>query len=272
MSHSLEVNSGNFVTEVIDASFQKPILIDFFATWCGPCQLLKPILEKLAQEYNFILAKVDIDKNPELASSYRVEGVPDVRIVIQGEIIPGFVGALTEVQIRQMLTQLNLKSEIEVGLAAIAQARKSQNVKELQQVLHQLLNQYPDRPEVNLEAAKFLVEINQLEAATQQLANISESDRQYYPQAQAVKSLIQFKQAVNEPETTELDRQYAQACRLTLAGEYEAALTSFLEIVSTSRQYRQDGARKAMLALFDLLGNTHPLTQEYRKQLVSHLY
>ncbi|MGB6169472.1 MAG: tetratricopeptide repeat protein, partial [Geitlerinemataceae cyanobacterium] len=106
-------------------------------------------------------------------------------------------------------------------------------------------------------------------------------EKPYYSQAQAVKSLIEFKQKGSQPLNEDdrsatpeeyLDRKYSHACFLTVEEKYEQALTGFLEIVAEDRKYRDDGARKAMLAIFELLGNEHPLTNEYRKKLLLVLY
>lgn len=272
MGSSVDVNSTSFATEVVEKSYEKPVVVDFFATWCGPCQLLKPILEALQQEYDFVLAKIDIDRDPELASTYGVEGVPDVKIVKGGQIVDGFVGVKPEPEIRQMLIKLNLKSDLDEGIEAMYKAIASGNPKEAKQICDRLFSKYPDNPRLTLEAAKFLIAIDQPEDAEKLLATITRDRREYFPQAQAVKALILFQQAANNPGESELDRQYADACRLALAKDYEAALPLFLDIVSTNRKYRDDGARKAMLAIFDLLGGNRPLTKEYRKQLQMALY
>ena len=272
MGYAVDVEQSNFVENVIQVSYQKPVLVDFYATWCGPCKILKPILEKLVNEYDFILAKVDIDQNPELASQYGVEGVPDVRIVSQGQVNPGFVGALTEPQIRQFLGQLNLKSDFEENLDALKLAIVQKQFPQGKQILDQLFRQYPNRQEVTLEAAKFLMALNQFENAEKLLNTIKEDQQDFYTQAQALKQLIQFKQEATPSGDSELEQQYAQACQLTLEEDYEAALPLFLDIVGTSRKFKEDGARKAMLTIFNLLGDEHPLTKDYRKKLMLQLY
>ncbi|MBE9141950.1 tetratricopeptide repeat protein [Planktothrix mougeotii] len=272
MGYAIDVNQSNFEQEVIKVSDKSPVFVDFYATWCGPCQILKPILEKLVNEYDFILAKIDIDQNPELASQYGVEGVPDVRIVIQGEMQPGFVGALTEAQIRQTLSQFNLKSNFEQDLEALKTAIAQKNFPTAKQLLDQLFSHYPNRLEVVLAAANFLILLNQLENAEKLLNTIGEDQRDFFPKAQALKQLIQLKTDATASGESQLEQNYAKACQLTLAEDYSEALSLFLEIVSTHRKYKEDGARKAMLTIFNLLGDDHPLTKEYRKQLMLQLY
>ena len=272
MGYSIEADRGNYKTEVLQKSYEMPVLVDFYATWCGPCQLLKPILEKLVKEYDFVLAKVDIDKNPELASEYGIEGVPDVRLVVQGETMPGFVGALSEPQLREFLAQLNLKSELEVGLEAARSAIAVQDALRAKQIFNELFAKYPDKPSITLEAAQFLLRVNQLEAAQKMLDTIGADQRDAYTKAQSLKTLIQFQQIIDAPAESELDRQFAKAAQLTLATDYDGALQLFLAIVQESRRYRDDGARKAMLSIFNLLGNTHPLTQKYQQELMLVLY
>ncbi|ACK73620.1 Thioredoxin domain protein [Gloeothece citriformis PCC 7424] len=272
MGYSVEVNSNNYNSEVDQASYTKTVIVDFYATWCGPCKLLKPILEKLVQEYDFILAKVDIDQNPDLANRFSIEGVPDVRVVAQGEMYPGFVGAMSEPQIRSLLAQLNLKSELELGLEAVRDAMAANNPQQAKQLLDLLFTKYPDNPIIALEAARFLIKLNRLDDAEKILKTIREDKREFYPKAQAFLRLIDLKQVVNNPGETELDQLYAQAARLTLAEDYENALPLFLQVVQTERKYRDDGARKSMIAIFNMLGLDHPLTKQYQQELMLALY
>ncbi|MGK7874229.1 MAG: tetratricopeptide repeat protein [Xenococcaceae cyanobacterium] len=272
MGYSVEVNSCNYNAEVIENSYEKPVLVDFFATWCGPCQLLKPMLEKLVKEYDFILAKVDIDQNQDLANHFGIEGVPDVRIVTNGKMIPGFVGVLPEPQLRELLAQLHLKSELELGLEEVHKAIASQDARRAKHLFDELFAKYPENSGLAIEAAKFLVRINQLDYAEKILETIGVDNREYYPKAQSIKTLIQFKQVAENPGVSELDQLFAKAARLTLVEDYEGALQLFLEVVQTSRKYRNDGARKAMISIFNLLGLDHALTKKYQQELMLTLY
>jgi putative thioredoxin len=272
MGISVEVDSTNFATEVLEASFQKPVLVDFFAQWCGPCKMLKPMLEALAEEYDFVLAKVDIDQCPDLAHEYKVEGVPDVRIVTQGAVNPGFVGVLPEPQLRELLDKLSLKSELDLGLEAVKAAIAQGDIEQAKGFFGHLIEQFPESGKLAIAAAKFLITQGRFDSTEKLLGSIGEGDREFYPQAQALRDLVQLKQASEKASEHELDEPFFAAVQQVLAEDYEAALTGFLEIVSRSRKYRSDGARKAMVMVFELMGNENPLTNQYRRKLTSTLY
>ncbi|MEM8778501.1 MAG: tetratricopeptide repeat protein [Cyanobacteria bacterium P01_G01_bin.49] len=272
MGYSIVVDSSNFEKEVIQKSYEKPVLIDFFATWCGPCKLLKPILEKLLKEYDFILATIDIDRQSDLAKQFGVEGVPDVKVAFQGEFIQGFVGVLSEQEIREFLKQFNLQSDFDLKVSAMIQAKESGNNAKAKQLLDELFNTYPNNPQLILEAASFLIHVNRLQEAEQMLNTIETTQKHDYGKAQGMKTLIQFKQILADPGESELDKLFAKAAELTLLENYQEALKLFLQLVETSRQYREDGARKAMISIFNLLGSDHLLTKQYQRELMLVLY
>jgi len=282
MGRSVIVNSQNFVSEVIDASFQCPVLIDFFATWCGPCQMLKPVLEALTEEYDFVLAKMDIDQNSSLAQRYGIEGVPDVRIVIEGKMRPGFVGFLPAPQIRDLLTGLGLSSKFDAAFLNTQTLVQAGNVQEAQQSFESLLQRYPDRPELLFFAAEFfssLDQVNQshaqnksyLQKAIELLEKVDPKIPDWSKKATALKELLSLQNQGNE-EISEPDRDFQSAIQKVLQHHYQPALELLLAIVSRDRKYRKDGARKTMILVFDLLGDDHELTQTYRKKLTRILY
>lgn len=278
MGTSVEVNSTNFMAEVAEKSFERPVIIDFFAQWCGPCQMLKPMLEKVVQENDVVLAKIDIDQNPELASAYRIEGVPDVRVVMQGKMYAGFVGVLPEPQLRDFVAQLTAfynqlgsKSELQIQLETVQQLIVDGKIEEAKALLEQLRTDYPDDPSVTIFSASFLIGIDEPGEAERVLAPISEG-MEGFPQAEALRNLIYLKFDSTKPHTHELDKPFFEAVEATLTADYEKALQGFLDVMSRDRKYRDDGARKAMLMVFDMLGDENPLTVEYRKRLTSALY
>ncbi|MEM9002731.1 MAG: tetratricopeptide repeat protein [Cyanobacteria bacterium P01_F01_bin.86] len=275
MGAVVEVTSQTFEEAVLEKSFEMPVLVDFFAQWCGPCQMLKPLLEKLTQEYEFVLAKIDIDQNPELARIYQVEGVPDVKVVWQGQVHNGFVGMLSEPQIRDLLAQLNLKSAFEEGMAAIAAAKALGDLKKVKSGYEGLLAQYPERTEVILEAAQFRLGQGDLAGATALLDKIDPYQRPYGDQAVALRSLMAFHAVVKSRDVvraTEADALYLAGAQAVIAEDYETALEQFLALVKCDRRYREDAGRKALLTLFAVLGDDHALTHNYRKRLMQTLY
>jgi putative thioredoxin len=273
MGQSIVVSSLTFDEAVLQHSYNQPVLVDFYATWCGPCQLLKPMLEKLAQEYDFTLAKVDIDQNPDLAHTYGVEGVPDVRMVNQGQMMEGFVGALPEPQLRELLAKLGLKSALEQDLATLKAAQATADFAQVKIVLTQLLTRYPENPQVLIVAAQVYLQQGDGPLALQYLDLIPAQERQYTDQVEGLRGLLALQETLStlDPEDP-MDQQFEAGCRAALAEDYDSALGVFLDLVRRDRTYRKDGARKAMLTLFKVLGDDHLLTTTYRKQLMQALY
>jgi putative thioredoxin len=273
MGQSITVTQADFETEVLVQSFEQLVMVDFYATWCGPCQILKPMLDKLAQEYNITVAKVDIDQNPELAKTFRVEGVPDVRIVSQGQVMEGFVGVLPEPQIRELLGKLGLQSTLDKALADFKAVQSEGDPAAIQAALTTLLTQHPENPAVLLMAARFYVNRGEGAIAHQYLDMIPTSERQFMPAVQGIQELLALQATLAEPVTdAALEADYRRGCQAVLAEDYTTALDTFLALVQKDRRFRNDGARKAMLTVFKLLGDDHELTTTYRKRLMQMLY
>ncbi len=263
MGASFPVNEANFVPEVLGASEAMPVIVDFFATWCGPCQVLKPILERLAQEYGVMLAAVDIDQNPQLASQYGVEGVPDVRIAHEGQLESGFVGVWPEAKIRDLLSGYGLRSPLELQLEKAKGAIATGNLPAAKQIFDQLFQQFPDHPEVTIGAAQLLIHLNQFEDAQRLLKTVNPDQAVSFNRAQGYQTLITLNQA-HPP-----DSPLAQALKLTLQGQQETALGALLALVETRKNPE---ARQGMVAIFALLGPQHPLTRQYQQELMLALY
>lgn len=273
MGQSITVTEATFETEVLVRSVEEVVLVDFFATWCGPCQILKPMLEKLAQEYDMTVAKVDIDQNPGLAKAFRVEGVPDVRVVSQGQVMEGFVGVLPEPQIRELLDRLGLRSPLASALDRFKQLAASGDAIATQAALTELLTQYPENPDILLLAARFHLVRGSLDLARQYVDLVPTGDRQTAQSVEGMQELIALQATLEDPTTeSPLEADYRQGCAAVMAGDYDKALDSFLALVQRDRRFRNDGARKAMLTVFKLLGDGNALTTAYRKRLMQALY
>ncbi len=277
MGQSITVTEADFEAAVLTESFDHPVLVDFYATWCGPCQLLKPTLEALAEEYDITLAKVDIDSNPELARTFRVEGVPDVRVVTQGQVQEGFVGVWPEPQIRQLLARIGAQSPLTSALESLHSAQASGDQEGLARALAHLQQHYPDHPEVLLTAAQQALAGGDVSSVQQYLDRVTTSDRHLEQRRQALGELLALQAILAEPlpdsaPLSPLELDFRQGCQATLAQDYPTALEIFLALVQKDRKFRQDGPRKAMLTIFKLLGDEADLTLTYRKRLMQSLY
>ena len=270
--YSVDVTDENFEEVVMEESYKRAVVVDFWAQWCGPCRTLKPILEKLAKEYNFLLAKVNVDENPHIAQEFGVQGIPDVRIFINGKEVDKFVGALPEPRLRDLLSK-HIKSELDKKLEEAKMQTLSGNREEAEKIYKELIEKYPDNKKLALEVAQFFINENKLDEAEKLLNTIKEYHKEYYVKAQAVKELINFKRTCEElkPEN-ELDELYKKASCEVLEGKYEEALKDFLQIVQKDKNYRDEAGRKGMIAVFNLIGEGDPLTKEYRKKLAMALY
>lgn len=272
MGSAIAIHGNNFQTEVLDRSHQQLVMVDFYATWCGPCQMLKPILEKLVSEYDVALAKVDIDQNSELADRYQVQGVPDVRFFRDGQEQPGFVGVLGEAEIRGKLQEFGLVSPLELDLEKLKNLIARKQAAAAKELLDQLWANHPEDHRVTLAAAQFLIPLGKYTEAIQLLRTIAPQTGIPYDQAQSLINLLLLQEDIQDLPQTPAAIALTQGLNAAYHQDYETALEQLLTVVSRDRQLGNDAGRRAMVFIFKLLGAPHPLTQQYQKQLVTALY
>ena len=278
----MDVNAQNFESAVIEGSRKTPVVVDFWAPWCGPCRTLTPVLEKLAAEYDgrFVLAKVNSDENPELAARLGVRGIPSVKAFLRGEIVDEFTGALPERAVREFLERVIPSPADELRQQAAEVYREKHDVERALDLLSEAAGLEPADENIMIDRAVLLTEAGRLEEARKLLDALSPLSRME-ERVTLLQSKLDLAQGAAEAPSEELIRQrIAQnendlGARLQLAhlhvakGNHRQALEQLLEIVRRDRSFGDDVGRKTMLKVFGLLGNGGELVSEFRKKLAS---
>jgi putative thioredoxin len=272
-----DVDTANFPQDVLQRSREVPVVVDFWATWCQPCLILGPILEKVAADSGgtFELVKVDVDSNQELSAQYGVQGIPMVVAFRDGKIADSFTGALPEPAVRQWIEGI-LPTEMDLMVDQARTALLEDDDVAAEHILRQVLDQQSDHSEAGASLASMLIERGETDEAMivlGRLAPDSEVDR--------LQSAARLK-ASSGQDLSELEAQLAaddsnEEARLDLAkalasqSEFEPALDHLLAVVRAKGPKKED-ARVAILDIFGVLGDEHPLTQTYRRQLATALF
>ncbi|KIP87546.1 thioredoxin [Stenotrophomonas maltophilia] len=269
-----------FEAEVLQKSLQTPVLVDFWATWCEPCKTLGPLLEKLAGEYNgaFQLAKVDVDKEQQIAAAFQIRSVPTVFLVKGGQLVDGFPGAVTEGQLREFLAQHGIAPAEPVAEAEPEPLDAQAQV----DVLRAQIAAEPGKDELRLDLAVALLQIGGVDEARTLIdglpANLATDDR-----AVRARARLSFASALKDapaPEALEaritadagdLAARHLRGVQLLLAGEDAAALEQFLEMLRVDRSFQDGLPRKALIDAFNVI--TDPaLVSQYRRKMAALLF
>jgi putative thioredoxin len=279
---SFDVDQGNFQQLVIEKSMSTLVLVDFWAEWCNPCKVLKPMLEKLAEEYRgrFILAKVNTEQNQQLAGQFGVRGIPNVKAIYNGVLVDEFSGALPEAQVREFIER-NIPSPADELLIRAGARRDAGDLDGALRILGEASQVDPNNEAIRIEAADILLEQGQVEEAKALLDSLSALTRM---DERAVQLIAKVNFALGgQAQGDEADLRAAIAAtpedmdsRLRLANlliasaRYAEGMDELLDMVRRDRAWNEDAARKTLLSVFSLLG-ADPLVAAYRRKLASAL-
>ena len=282
-AHVFDIDQQTFEAQVLQASMDTPVLVDFWATWCEPCKSLGPILEKLAAEYNgaFRLGKVDVDAEQELAAMFGIKSIPTVMLVKDGQVLDGFTGALPEGQLREFLARHVQPLEGEPAEADGVDGPAETPEAAINR-LQQAIAIEPAKAELKLELALALMRAGQADAAQAELdalpVNLATDAR-----AQRLRSELDLAHAVAQaPEAAELEQRIQAnpedwpardqlGVRLLLEGNPEAGLEQFLIVLQKARDWNDGQAKKRLLAAFATLEDAE-LVGRTRRRMASMLF
>ena len=275
-------DTNNFSTDVIDQSTKIPVVVDFWAPWCGPCKQLSPTLDKLAREYGgkIQLVKINVDENQELATQMRVQSIPMVVAFKDGQPVDGFAGALPESQLRQFFEKLTGSegSPIEQALEKASMMVANGDTQNAAEIYSQILAQDPTNAASHAGVAKCLIEAEGIEKAQTYLKGL-DADILNKEEVKSVLAAIDLEHASTDTEETDSLRQKLATCpddpqlRYDLAialygdGCSEEAINILVELVKTHKTWNEEAARAQLLKIFEALGHSDPITIEGRRKL-----
>jgi putative thioredoxin len=278
------LTADNFESVVIDGSFDRPVLVDFWADWCAPCRMLMPILAKLAEEYRgrFILGKLNTEEEQALAAQFGIRSLPTVQVFRDGRPVDQFMGALPEPQIREFLDRhLPRASD---GLLAQAQGMLAAgDLDRAQDLIARARAEDPENPRVALADIQIAAAQGRTEEAQSAIDGLP-IELAHDPEVVALRGQLLFASALaGAPAPSDLERRlaadprdsearYQLAAHRVMAGDYESALDLLLDLVRRDRAYGEDAGRKGMVAIFDLLGGSGDLVSRYRARMMNALY
>ena len=278
--HVIDVTEQNFRSDLIEYSMQAPVIVDFWAEWCGPCRTLGPILERLAEEYGglFRLAKVDTDREQRLAASFQIQSMPTVVAVFQGQLVDQFVGGLPAHEVKRFVDGVLERCGLEppVGAAPTDPAQAERHWRKR-------LQKSPDDSEAILALSRLLVARGAIDEARTGFAKIDVSAPEYSAAQAALAALNLIgpvaeaggEEAIRarlEANSSDWNARYLLACADAGRGQLVSALAALVELVGAAPQDVQGDAKKAAAIVFEAAGRDNPEVEIQRRRLARLLF
>jgi putative thioredoxin len=285
-----DVTTANFMAEVVDASFEQPVIVDFWAPWCGPCKQLGPILEKVVRGANGAvrMVKLNIDENPEIAQQMRIQSIPAVYAFKEGRPVDGFVGALPESQVRQFVERLGGgaagPSPVEQAMAMAKEAAQGGDHASAMGIYTQVLQSEPENVEALAGLIRALIARGELAEAREMLDGLTKEAARHPEMAAAQSALELAEQAQKamgsvgklrarlEANADDHEARLELATALFGADERESAIDELLTLFKRDRNWDEQGARRQLVKFFEVMGPTDPLTLSARRRLSSLMF
>jgi putative thioredoxin len=274
---SIDVTEATFERDVLERSTTTPVVVDFWAPWCAPCRALGPLLERLAEEHRgeFVLAKLNVDEAPQLSAAFGIRGIPAVKGFRDGTIVSEFTGAQPEPVVRQFLEAV-LPTEADRLVAA------AQGAADAEPTLRRALELEPRHPRALVALAHLLAARGETTEALALLERVSpasplldEAERlaaELRTRADGAGEDVGALRAAVAADPDDLQARLDLGRALVARREYEEGLGQLLAVVQRDRRFADEGARKAMIDVFQVLGGDHPLVDRFRAELAKTLY
>lgn len=275
----IDATLENFQQVILEGSLKQPVLVSFWAGWCAPCKALMPLLEKLVNEFQgqFILAKINIEEQPELAQQFQVQSVPTVMLVGEGQLLDKFDGIKPETEIRAFLKQ-HLTNPVDAFKEQIKVLIGEGELDQAQTMLQQAIEQLPEDIDLQIDLARVLLQKNLANDAKAVLENLPEADKAR-PDVKGLMAGLKFSEVAPSAEKLaelgereDSEANYLKAMAALLQSDYEQALERLLNLLRDDRSYQEGVAHKTLLEVFAMLGEGNPLVVKARRKLYTLMY
>jgi putative thioredoxin len=260
----IDVTDATFGSAVLEESYRRPVVVDFWAGWCQPCRLIGPVLERVAGERSgeFLLAKLDVDANPQISQAFRIQSIPAVKAFRNGRLVSEFIGAIPEAQVREFLRTV-LPTDADRLAMEGEDAERAGRLDEAERLYRQARESDPVHRFAGLGLARVAASRGDVDEARRLLEPLRPD-----PEAERLIAAIEVSEWTASADG---DSPLARGERAAAEGRFDEALATFIELVRSGGDER-DAAREAMLKVFAVVGDSHPLTGRYRRELARALF